>query len=153
MSAATQILTSNNGPVLFGVGGTAAYTTAGSPTWVWAIVSATLTFQMDNVDASAAGVLFASAATNPHDMLSLECLYYDPGTGITQANLLSGFVAPTPKQIVTISGAGARINGDWNFEGLSQPRQNGQYVSTTFTLSRKGNDGTTALPKAFVVTG
>jgi hypothetical protein len=151
MAAATQVLTSNNGPVLFGVGGTLTYTVSGSPTWVFQITSASLTFQFDNVDATASGILFASAATAPHDMVTVEALWYDPAAGKTNAQLLAEFVAPTPKQICTLANVGARVDGDWNFEGMSQPRSNGQFVSTSFTLSRKGNDSSTGLPKAMLV--
>ena len=151
MSAATQVITSNNGPILFGIGGTLTYTVSGSPTWVWAILSGSLSFQFDNVDVSAAGILFGSAATNPHDMLTVEAIFYDPANGKTNANLLASLVLPTPKQIITLANVGARFDGDWAFEGVSQPRNNGQFVSTSFTLARKGNDGTTGLPKAFAV--
>lgn len=151
MAAATQIITSSNGPILFGVGGTLAYTVSGSPTWVFQITSASLSFQFNNVDAGASGILFASAATDPHDMVTVEALWYDPAAGKTNAQLLAEFVAPTPKQIVTLANVGARIDGDWNFEGMSQPRSNGQFVSTSFTLSRKGNDSSTGVPKALAV--
>jgi hypothetical protein len=149
MASATAILTSNKGPVQFGQGGTISWT--GSPGTL-SIVSASFSRKGDTVDVSAQGIYFASAAVNPMDTLDVEIIWSDATGGATQATLLAELALPTTlKTLITVTGSDAMINGTWNYEGASQPRSNGEFVRTSFSLSRKGNDATTTLPTSLAI--
>jgi hypothetical protein len=149
MATATPILTSNKGPFQFGQGGTLSWT--GSPGTL-SITSASFSRKGDSVDVSAQGIYFASAAINPMDTCDVEVIWSDATTGATQSALNAELALPTTlKTLITITGSDALINGTWNYEGASQPRSNGEFVRTTFNLSRKGNDATSTLPSSMVV--
>jgi hypothetical protein len=145
MSTPIVTPTAANRVVRFGVGGTLTWANAnGNPATAgvnYQITGGTHTDRFSEVEATAAGNIFSNAAVNRMAELSVTALIYLDGGAGTLAGLLAAENLPGPLGKVTIANAAAKINGDWNYGGVTDSYEDGAYGRVTFNLHRKGNDG------------
>ena len=127
-------------PVKFGASGTLAWTGTGHSADVfYQIVEVSLSDRFNVVTATASGAFFAAAAVEQMREIQVGALIYGDATASTQPLLRAADDMPAPLGKVTLTiDDTILLNGDWNYEGASEPQTDGQFVRRTFTLTRRG---------------